>query len=573
MMDKKQVADILEEIGSILEIQGANPFRVRAFRNGSRLISGLTQNLSELIAKNDLIKIKGIGKGLASMIEDLMTTGKSAEYLEIKSQVPEGVLEMLAVPGLGPKKVKALWKNLGIKSLVGLERGCLHGKVAQFEGFGAQTQRKIFEGIQQVKKHSGQFLYPTAKQAADLIVEQLKKNKHVFAITIAGSLRRHKEVVKDIDLVAATSKPKEVMDVFVGLSEVSKVMQHGETKSSVLLKYGIQADLRCVTAKEFPYALQHFTGSKDHNVLLRGLAQKQGLKMNEYGLFRGDRNISCKDEEAIYRKLGLDFIAPEMREGFHEIEMAQNKNLPKLIVEKNIRGIFHCHSSYSDGVNTIEEMVLQAKKLGLKYYGVADHSQNSSYAGGLDASRVCEQFKEIDRLQKRLPDIRIFKGMEADILKDGTMDMGAKVLSSFDYVVASVHQNFQMTEKEMTKRVILAVQNKYVRMLGHMTGRLLLSREGYALNIKEVIQACADYGVAIEINANPLRLDIDWRHISFAKEKGILFVINPDAHSVDGIAHYQYGVGIARKGGLTKEDVLNTRNVKEIEQWLAISKN
>lgn len=572
-MNRQEVAAILEEMGSLLEIQGANPFRVRAFYNGARALEGLTRNLEELIACGELTKIRGIGKGLAGIITELMTTGKSAEYREFQSQVPKGVLEMLAIPGLGPKKAGVLWKKLEIKSIIHLERACLQGKVAQLEGFGATTQRKIFDGIQLVKKHSGQFLYPVAKQAADRVIGALKKCGGLQQIQIAGSLRRRKEAVKDIDLVAATGKPGEMMEKFTMLPEVANVVAHGETKSSVMLRCGIQVDLRCVSRKEFPHALQHFTGSKEHNVALRALAQTRGLKMNEYGLFHGKKNSPCGDEAEIYKKLGLQFVEPEMREGFGEIEMAVAGKLPKLVAEKEIRGVFHCHTDSSDGVNTLEEMVAEAVALGFQYYGIADHSETSSFAGGLDAKRFRAQFREIDKLQKKFHGLRIFKGIEADILKDGTMDMGEKFLSSFDYVVASVHQHFQLPEKEMTARVIKAVKNRQVRMLGHMTGRLLLSREGYSLNVAEVIQACADYGTAIEINSNPMRLDIDWRHIPFAKEKGVLFVINPDAHSTEGIAHYRYGVGIARKGGLTTADVLNTRTTGEIEKWLATSKS
>src|SRR3989338_1434590 len=568
-LTKQEIAEVLEEIGSILEIKGENPFKERAYYNAARIASGLTEDLDDLIKKNELIEIKGIGKNLAEHIKELHGTGKLKEYEKIMKAVPEGILEMLKIPGVGPKKVKVLWEKLHVTSIATLEHVCHQGKIAHLEGFGEKTQQKILEGIAQVKKHSGQFLYPVAKEAAETIFKKIKNHSKVKRAEIGGSLRRCKEVVKDIDIVAATSDPKSVMEVFVKLPQVERVIAHGETKSAVLLKSGIQADLRCVSEAEFPFALIYFTGSKEHNVAMRGLAQDKGMKLNEYGLFaKGEKRIPCKDEADIFAKFGLAYIPPEIREGTKEIELAKKNQLPKLVEEKDIRGVFHCHSTYSDGTASIEQMVLGAKALGFEYFGTADHSQAAQYAGGLSPERVKKQFQEIDGLNKKLKGIHIFKGIEADILADGEVDMGDKVLSSFDYVVASVHSKFNMPEAEMTKRVIKAIKNKYVRILWHMTGRLLLARESYPLNVQEVIDACADYGVAIEINSNPMRLDIDWRNIPYAREKKVMFVINPDAHSVDGISHYKYGVGIARKGWLTAKEVLNTRSLMELDKWL-----
>lgn len=567
-MDKHAISAFLEKIGSVLEIKGENPFKIRAYYNAARTVDGLTQEVGELIRAKQLIELPGIGKNLAAHIEELYQTGRVKEYGKILKSVPEGILQMLDIPGMGPKKVKAVWEKLDLATVGDLELACQHGAVAGLEGFGEKTQEKILEGIAQLKKHAGQFLYAEVEAAAQVIFQKIEKNKDVKRAALTGSLRRRKEVVKDVDLVAATDHPNKVMGFFVGLPEVEKILQQGETKSSVVLKTGPQADLRCVTEKEFPYALHHFTGSKEHNVAMRALAQKKGMKMNEYGLFKGKKLVVCKDEAEIFGALGLHYIEPELRENLGEIEAAVKGKLPKLVEAKEIRGVLHCHSTWSDGTASIEQMAQGAKALGLEFFGIADHSEAAKYAGGLTPERVKKQFEEIDALNKKLKGIRIFKGIEADILADGTMDMGEKVLSGFDYVVASVHSKFNLTEKEMTARVIKAIKNKYVRILGHMTGRLLLQRDGYPLNAKQVIDACADYGVAIEINSNPMRLDIDWRNIPYAREKGVMLVINPDAHSVAGISHFKYGVGIARKGWLTASEVLNTRSVAEVEKWL-----
>ena len=558
----------METIGSVLELKGENPFKVRAYYNAARVIEGLTQDIGELIKTNQLIALQGIGKNLAAHIEELYKTGKVKEYEKILKSIPEGVFEMLSIPGLGPKKVKFLWENLHLTAVANLEHACHQGRIAHLEGFGEKSQTKILEGIAQIKKHSGQFLYAVDEGAALEVFKKIEKHPKVTRASLAGSLRRRKEVVKDIDIVAATDDPKKVMEDFVRLPMAAKIIQHGETKSAVLLKMGMQADLRCVTDKEFPYALHHFTGSKEHNVAMRSLAQDKGMKMNEYGLFKGDKLIPCKDEAEIFARLALNYIEPEMRENMGEIESAAKGKLPKLVEEKDVRGVFHCHSIFSDGTATVEAMANGAKALGFEFFGMADHSEVAKYAGGLTKEKIKKQFAEIDLLNKKLKGLHIFKGMEADILADGEMDMGDKVLSQFDYIVASVHSKFNMPQKEMTARIVKAIQNKYVRILGHMTGRLLLQRESYPIDVEQVINACADCGVAIEINSNPMRLDIDWRNIPYGRKKRVMFVINPDAHSVEGVSHFRYGVGIARKGWLTKEEILNTRGVEEIEKWL-----
>lgn len=570
MKNKKEIAAFLEKVGSVLEIKGENPFKVRAYYNAARVISGLTQDLGELIKENRLTELPGIGKHLSDHIQELCQTGKVKEYEKVLASVPEGILAMLDIPGMGPKKVKVVWEKLDLTTVGDLELACQHGNVAHLEGFGEKTQEKILAGIAQLKKHAGQFLYAQALEAAEDLFAKISSHPKAKKACLAGSLRRRKEVIKDIDIVVATQNPQPVMDFFVKLPQVERVLAHGETKSAVVLKTGMQTDLRCVSEAEFPFALHYFTGSKEHNIAMRGLAQDKGMKLNEYGLFtlKGEKRVPCKDEAEIFAKLGLTYIEPELRENRGEIEAARAGKLPKLVDVKDIRGVFHCHSTWSDGTASIEAMVEGAQALGFEYFGIADHSETAKYAGGLTPDRIKKQFQEIDRLNQKLKGIHIFKGIEADILSDGSMDMGDKVLSQFDYVVASVHSKFNLPEKEMTARIIKAIKNKHVRILGHMTGRLLLQREGYPVNVEQVIEACADYGVVIEINSNPMRLDIDWRNIPFARKKNVMLVINPDAHSVEGISHFRYGVGIARKGWLTAKEVLNTRSVEEIQKWL-----
>ena len=567
-MDKKEISQVLQEIATLLELKGDNPFKIRAFSNASRIVETLTADLEKLISENKLISIKGIGAHLAQTISELVKTGMCQEHQSLKKSVPEGLFELLKLPGLGPKKVKALYENLKIKSLKELECACNENRLLKLSGFGEKTQNKIKESIKNFMSYQGQHLYPRGEYEALKVLGELKENKNVERIEIAGSLRRRKEVVKDIDIVVSSEKPTAIMKAFVGIKEVSVVQQEGETKSSVILKSGIQADLRCVTNKEFPYALHHFTGSREHNTAMRGLAKSKGMKLNEYGLFKGGKLISCKTEEDIFSKLGLVFIPPELRENTGEIEAAQKGKLQDLIKEKDIRGVFHVHTIESDGNASLEDMVKTAEKLEFEYVGISDHSQSAFYANGLKEDRVRRQQKEMDKLNSKLNKIRILKGIECDILADGSLDYPDKVLSSFDFVIASIHSQFNLDEKEMTKRISRALKNKYTTMLGHPTGRLILGRTGYKVDVREIINVAAGQGKIIELNANPHRFDIDWRWGPYLKEKKVMTCINPDAHSPEGLYDYTYGVGIARKAWLEKKDVLNTRNLKDIEKYL-----
>jgi DNA polymerase (family 10) len=569
-MTKQEVSEILDEIATLLELKGENPFKSRAYSNASRTIAGLDIDLAEAVRSGALKEVKGIGAALFEKITELVTTGKLAYYEELKASVPDGLLEMLRIPGLGPKRVRVIFDQLGISTLGELEYACNENRLLKLDGFGPKMQEKILQGIRYVRKQKGLFHYSVAAKEAALLFKILKAHKSVKRIAVAGSLRRRKEVVKDIDLLVSADRSGPVMEAFTTLPDVEEVIAKGETKSSVRLKSGINADLRVVSDAEFPYALHHFTGSKEHNVAMRGRAQRLGFKMNEYGLFKGGKPIACKDEKEIFAKLGLDFIPPELREDMGEIAAAERKQLPELIEEGDIKGIFHNHTVYSDGNATLKEMVEAARSAGYEYIGISDHSRSAHYANGLEIERVHKQQKEIDALQKNYKDLMIFKGIECDILPDGSLDYPDEVLASFDFVIVSVHSKFNMTEAEMTSRILRAIQNRHVTILGHPTGRLLLTRESYPVDMPKILRAAADHGVVIELNANPLRLDLDWRLGPLAIEKGVKVSINPDAHSVDGIGDVPYGVGIARKAWLTKEAVFNTKSASEMKKVLAL---
>ncbi len=577
-MDNKTIAEILDEIGTFLELIGENPFKCRAYHNASRIVAGLTSEVEELIKSGEIKKVKGIGEGITEKLKELVETGKLEYYESLKNSLPAGLLEMLRIPGLGPKRVKILYDRLKIDTVEKLKEAAEAKKLENLEGFGAKIEENILKGIEILKKHSDKFLYPVAKESAERIVEYLKKNTDIKKIEIAGSLRRKKEVIGDIDILACIKKKKteSVMDSFVKHPDVLNIVAHGDTKSSVVLKNGINCDLRVVKEEEFPFALAYFTGSKEHNVEMRSLAKKFGLSLNEYGfteINNGNKKnriskIKFLDEADIYKALKLQYIPPELRENQGEIEAAASGKLPNLIEEEDIKGTFHCHTNYSDGVNTIAEMAEAARKLNWEYIGIAEHSKSAGYAGGLDDETVKQQIAEIDNLNKSFKNFRIFKGIEVDIFPDGKLDFSDKILSMFDFVICAVHSKFNMSEKDMTKRIISGMKNKYVTMLAHPTGRLLLEREPYPVNMKEILKAAADMGKIIEINAHPLRLDLDWRWCKFAKELGLKISINPDAHNVKSLTDVYYGVGIARKGWLEKSDVINTLHLKDVINYL-----
>ncbi|MBI5193307.1 MAG: DNA polymerase/3'-5' exonuclease PolX [Nitrospirae bacterium] len=568
-MDKDTVSGILEDIAVLLELKGDNPFKIRAYSNAARAVESLEEDIGDAIKDGSLLEKKGIGKAIFEKISELYKTGHLTYYEELKNEIPSGLLEIIKIQGVGPKKAKVLYDSLGITTVGELEYACNENRLIDLHGFGKATQDKILKGIEYYKKGAGHFLISIALTEAEKLLDLLKGNKYIIRSVIAGSIRRRKEIIKDIDIVASVKTGHEVsvMDFFAGLPLVGSIIGKGDTKTSVVLKTGINADLRLITDKEFPYTLHYFTGSKDHNVSLRGRAKKMGIKMNEYGLFRGEEFIPCRDEAEIYSTLGLSYIPPELREDKGEIEAAEKGTIPVLIDTSDIKGLFHVHTTYSDSSMTMREAVNIARGMGYQYIGITDHSKSAHYAGGLTEERVREQHIEIDAINEELSDFYIFKGIESDILPDGSLDYDERILSCFDFVIASIHSRFNMDEADMTKRIISALSNPCTTMLGHPTGRLLLSREGYKVDMMKVIDAAAEMGKIIELNSHPFRLDLDWRYCRYAKDRGVKISINPDAHHTGDLTNLIYGVGIARKGWLTRESVINTMTLEEVKAY------
>lgn len=572
-MDKKQVVEILNDIGLLLEIKGELSFKSKAYYNAARALEMQEEDIGALVAHNRLRDIKGIGDAIAKKITELVATGRLEYYERLKQEVPSGLVEMLKIPGLGPKRVQTLYKKLGITTLGELEYACIENRLLELDGFGRKIQERILQGIAYAKRYQGQFLYADAMNIAKLVIDDLKGVGGIAHISIAGALRRLKEITKDIDIVAASDQPQRVIGAFVALPQVESIEASGDTKASVRLQTGISADLRVVEPGQFPYALHHFTGSKEHNTAMRHRAKQMGIKINEYGLFRGGEFIACEDEEEFFSALGLTYIPPELRENTGEIEAAENGTLPKLVEFSDIRGIFHVHTAYSDGLSIIPDMVQAARDRGYTYIGISDHSQSAFYAGGLKPDILRRQWREIDELNNSLEGFRIFKGIECDILPDGSLDYDDELLSNFDFVIASVHSHFNMSSQQMTARLLAAISNPYVTILGHVSGRLLLARPEYDVNMNAIIEACAAHGVALELNANPHRLDLDWRWCRVAKDRGVKIAINPDAHDVRGLDDMEYGIGIARKGWLEAGDVLNAMSLDDMIAYFKYRKN
>lgn len=563
-MTNKEIVALLEEIALLLELAGESPFKSNAYRNVARQIEQSEEDVETLAEEGRLREIKGVGDALEQKITEYVTTGTLKYHDDLRAKFPESLFDLFGIPGLGPKRIKQVYEELGIKSLVELEAACTKGVLSGLKGFGPKMQEKVLVGIEFAKQQQGQHLYNRAFLEAKRLRHLLSEDSSTHEIEIAGSLRRCKEVVKDIDLIVSSDSPKKVMERFVSDVEVQRVTGHGETKSSVVLNSGVAADLRVVSEKEFPFALMHFTGSKEHNVALRQRAKDRGLKLNEYGLFKGERSLECTTEAEIYKALDLPYVPPELREDIGEFEV---DSFPELVTLDDVIGMFHCHSKYSDGQNTVEEMALAARELGYRYLTMTDHSQSAAYANGLRPEAVRKQQMEIDGLNKKIGDFRILKGIESDIRPDGSLDYDEKVLKTFELVIVSVHSGLEMNEKDATKRIVAAVENPYTTILGHPTGRLLLSRKGYPLNYEKVFDACLANNVAIEINANCHRLDLDWRHVRRAKERGLKLCIGPDAHSTGGLEDMIYGVGIARKGWLEPGDLLNCMTLDEFIAW------
>jgi DNA polymerase (family 10) len=572
-MDNASLAAAFEEIATLKELQGEDGFRSQAFRNTARRIETLPQSAAELFRAGTIKDaVSSLGKTQLEVIGQLVAGESCAILDDLRARTPPGHLEMLRIPGVGPKKVRALHLELGITTLPELAAACESGKVAAIKGFGAKTSEKILQGIAFVTTSGRRVRLDQAIGLAGALLERLRAVEGVSRAEIAGSLRRRRETVKDIDIVATADDPAALIAAFVSVPGVKSIVGQGDTKASIVLeaessggrlslggKVGMNADLRVVAPGQFPFALNYFTGSKEHNVLLRQRAIDRGWRLNEYELAGCDAAIS--HEADIYAALGLAYVEPELREGTGEDAAAADGSLPALVRVADIRGVFHNHTTASDGADTLEAMARAAKALGLEYLGIGDHSQSLTVANGLTPDRVRAQWREIDALNARLAGITVLKGTECDILPDGSLDFDDALLAGFDYVVASVHTHFGQTREEMTARICRALAHPAVTMLGHATGRLLLRREAYAVDLEAVIQAAARHGKMIEINANPMRLDLDWVHCRRARELGVPLVINPDAHSTDELAYFSHGVNVARRAWLTAGEVYNTLGI------------
>jgi len=578
-MTKEQIAEILLDIATLLELKGENPFKSRAYVNAARSLEASTEPLERIFAPDTTTRLKGIGDKIHGKIVELLQSGKLAYYEELKGSIPPGLVAMLDIPGLGPKKIKALHDKLGVETVEHLERACREGKVAELDGFGEKTQGKIVEGIQFRRQYASRHLLSDALAAAEPILENLRAHPDAVRCSTAGSLRRFKEVIGDIDFLVSSKRPAELIDFFTRQEGVLSVAAKGETKASVVLSGGIQADLRVVSDAEFPFALAYFTGSKEHNIVMRQRAIQRGLRLNEYGLFKSGTEtrdpkllVPCRTEEEIFQQLGLACIPPELREDAGEFAAAEKDEMPRLLEWTQLKGSLHNHSNWSDGRGSLEEIAAFMRELGCAYWAITDHSKSSFQANGLQPEGLRRQIGEIHALNRKLAeegdDFQLLTGSEVDILSGGRLDYEDDLLAELDVVVASVHQGFSQNEAEMTRRVIAAAENRFVTMLGHLTGRLLLEREAYKINQTAVIDACAATGTWIELNANPLRFDLDWRLWHYARDKGVKCAINCDAHRNEQAQFLRLGAGIARKGWLEAKDVVNTLPLDKLRKEL-----
>ncbi len=563
------IAAIFDEIADLLDIQSANPFRVRAYRNAARTIGDLGTDVQTFLDRGmALTDIPGIGADLANKIKEIIETG-SCEFLRrLEHDVPPAVTQLLRVPGLGPKRVKTLWHDLDIQTLEQLLQAAKDQRIRDLPGFGEKTEQKILEAVQHSLAQAPRVKLAVAAQFAEPLAAWLRTLAGVEHVEITGSYRRMRETVGDLDIVVTAADAEPVMDRFARYAEVKEVQARGPTRSTVILKNGLQVDLRVVPQESFGAALQYFTGSKAHNIAIRRMAQEKGLKINEYGVFRGEKRVAGATEESVYKCVGLPWIPPELREAHGEVEAARNGKLPKLIELADLKGDLHAHSKASDGHNTIEEMALAAQARGLKYLAITEHSKRLAMAKGLDPVRLLQQADEIDRLNQRLTGIQVLKGIEVDILEDGTLDLPDSALKKLDVVVAAVHSRFELPRAKQTARILRALDNQWVRILAHPSGRLIEERAPYDVDMQRIIRKAKERGVALELNAHPQRLDLSDAHCRMAKDEGVLISIDSDAHSTFEFDMLRFGVGQGRRGWLEKSDVLNTRSLKELKAWL-----
>ena len=576
-MDKKDISEVLDRIGTMLEIKGENPFKIRAYFSGARTLQTMEEDLGEVIESGKLGEVPGIGKALTEKIETLFTTGELAFYDKLVASVPAGLMDLLDIPGLGGKKIKVLHDKLAIDSIDSLRLACEAGKVAELKGFGKKTEEKILSGIENREAYAARHLWWDARSVVEKILPGLEALPEVERVEAAGSFRRGMETVGDLDFLVASSNPAPIMDWFTSMDSIAEVTAHGDTKSSVRLEGGMQADLRVVPTAQFYFALHHFTGSKDHNVRMRQKALSMGLSLSEWGLRPEEQKDSSRkagpveahSEADIFEALGLQYVPPSLREGMGEVEAADRNELPELLEFADLKGCFHNHTTASDGRNTLEEMAKEADRRGWEYLGISDHSKASFQANGLDEERLSKQVQAINNINESGNfRVHLFSGSEVDILSGGKLDFEDSVLDALDYVVASVHNGLTQDEETMTARIIKAIEHPKVTMIGHVSGRLLLRREASKINFTKILDAAVSNGKILELNANPMRLDMDWRHWRRAAEKGLLCCINPDAHALHHFDFQHAGVLAARKGWLTAKDVFNTRTLREVQEYL-----
>ncbi len=563
------IAKVFNDYADLLEIEAANPFRVRAYRNAAQVVNSQPQAIYDLLKKGaDLSELPGIGKDLAGKISEIVRTGELKDLEKIKHRLGGEISELLHIGGLGPNRVKLLHEKLHISTLKALEKAALSGKIKTLRGFSEKTEQRILADLKVKKNKQKRYKLSEADEIARPLVSYLKSYKGVKMVTVAGSYRRRRESVGDLDVLVSAEKGGDVSKYFLKYEDVKKVIAEGGTRSTVILRSGIQVDLRVVPPKSYGAALHYFTGSKAHNIVIRTLGIKKGLKINEYGVFRGDKRIAGKTEEEIFSSVGLPYIEPELRENTGEIEAAKKGKQPKLIELKDIRGDLQMHSQWSDGRCSIKEMAIAAKKKGYDYIAMTDHSQAVAVANGLSAKRLLKQFAEIARINKELKGFTILKSCEVDILEDGTLDLPDSILKEMDVVICSIHSKFNLSQEKQTERIIRAMHNPYFNILGHPTGRLIGVREAYQLDMEKILKAAKKLGCFLEINAHPDRLDLSDIHCRMAKDFGVKLVISTDAHNISDLDFMSYGIGQARRGWVEKNDVINSRSLTELRRML-----
>ena len=564
-----EIAELFNRLADLLEIEGANPFRIRAYRNAARTIASLAQNLTALVkAGKDLSELPGIGAAIAEKIQTIVETGRLPQLEEVETRTPAALSDLMKIEGLGPKRVKALYRQLNIRTPEDLERAARSGRIRELAGFGKKTEELILQRVRRFHGEAQRMRLPDAEDIAEALVAYLKKVPGIREIAVAGSFRRRRETVGDLDILVTAMKGSPVMDRFIAYDEVAGVVSRGNTRSTIILRSGLHVDLRVVPQVSFGAALCYFTGSKAHNITLRKIAVSKGYKLNEYGVFREEKRIGGKTEQEVYNRLGLAYIEPELRENRGEIALAGKGKLPKLITRDDIRGDLHCHTSATDGRNSLREMAEAARARGYEYLAITDHSRHVAVAHGLNRKQLLEEIKQIDRLNAKLDGIVILKSCEVDILEDGSLDLPDGILRELDLTVCAVHYNFNLPEKQQTERIIRAMDNPHFNILAHPTGRLINKREAYDIDLQAVMAAAKERGCYLEINAQPARLDLTDTNCKLARDLGLKVAISTDAHGIDQLEFMRFGIGQARRGWLNAGEVLNTRKLDELKKLL-----